>query len=77
MRIFRWLLYAGMAVSLLAGWAFFYWQAGAVDLGAGNAARSALNELRAIDARWSDQLIGSRLSSGSGGPLRIIAIVPR
>jgi len=65
---FRGLLYALMALALAGGWAFFYWQAGAVDLAAGNAARSALNELRAIDARWNDQLIGARLSGSAGQP---------
>jgi signal transduction histidine kinase len=57
-----------MALVLAGGWAFLYWQSSAVDLAAGNAARSALNALRAVDARWNDQLVGARLSSSAGAP---------
>jgi two-component system, NtrC family, sensor kinase len=69
MRVMRVLLYAFMAAVLAAGWAFLYWQSSAVDLAAGNAARAALNNLRAVDARWNDQLVGARLASAAGAPL--------
>ena len=66
MRTLRYLLYGSLAVVLAGGWTFFYWQSGGTELAAGNAARSALNSLRAIDARWNDQLVGVRLISGRG-----------
>ena len=69
MRIARIVLYGFMALVLAAGWAFLYWQSSAVDLAAGNAARGALNALRALDARWNDQLIGARLASSGNAPL--------
>ena len=68
MRVLRILLYGFVALVLLGGWAFLYWQSNAVDLAAGNAAKSALDELRAIDARWNDQMIGARLTSSAGAP---------
>jgi len=66
MRFLRWSMYGFMALVLAGGWAFLYWQSSAVDLAAGDAARSALNGLRAIDARWNDQLVAARLASRSG-----------
>jgi signal transduction histidine kinase len=66
--VLRVILYSFMALVLAGGWAFLYWQSSAVDLAAGNAARSALNALRAVDARWNDQLVGARLSSSAGAP---------
>ena len=66
MRSLRFLLYGLLAVLLAGGWAFFYWQSSGTELAAGNAARSALNSLRAIDARWNDQLVGVRRIAGKG-----------
>ncbi len=66
MRILRFLLYGTMAAVLAGGWGFFYWQSSSADLTAGNAARSALNSMRAIDARWNDQLVGVRFIAGKG-----------
>ena len=43
------------------GWAFFFWLSSAVDLAAIDAARSALTELRAIDAGWNQRLVNIRL----------------
>ncbi|MBV9192356.1 MAG: hypothetical protein JOZ85_17890, partial [Betaproteobacteria bacterium] len=43
-----------------AGWAFLYWQSSTIDLSAGHDARAALDELRAIDARWNDDLVRVR-----------------
>jgi C4-dicarboxylate-specific signal transduction histidine kinase len=70
LKILKGVLYGFMALVLAGGWAFLYWQSSAVDLATGDAARSALGGLRAIDARWNDQLIGARLSSASGAPFR-------
>ena len=47
MHILRITSYAFMALVLAAGWAFLYWQGGAVDLAAVDSARLALNDLRA------------------------------
>lgn len=69
MRIVRPLLYAFMALVLGAGWAFLYWQSGAVDLNAVEAARGALAELRAIDAGWNQRIVAARLRpAAASGP---------
>ncbi|MBV9189758.1 MAG: hypothetical protein JO292_13835, partial [Betaproteobacteria bacterium] len=60
MQVLRAILYAFMALVLAAGWAFLYWQSGTIDLAAGHDARAALDELRAIDARWNDDLVRAR-----------------
>ena len=62
MRVVRAFVYGAMALMLAAGWGFLYWQSGTIDLDAGNAARAALADLRAIDARWDDQLIAMGLA---------------
>src|SRR3990172_1153887 len=60
MRVIRIALYACMAIVLAGGWAFLYWQSSGLELDAANGARGALNGLRAIAARWNDQLVGAR-----------------
>jgi two-component system NtrC family sensor kinase len=62
-----------MALMLAAGWGFLYWQSGTIDLAAGNAARAALADLRAIDARWDDQLTAMGLATRSGPPPQPVA----
>jgi two-component system NtrC family sensor kinase len=62
MRLVRALVYGSVAVILAIGWAFLYWQSGTLDLAAGNAARSALAQLRGIDARWNEQLAAAHLA---------------
>jgi len=59
MRILRLAAHAVMALVLAGGWAFLYWQSGAGNLAAVEQARAALAELRALDARWNDQLVGA------------------
>ena len=68
MRILRVALYVLMALVLAGGWAFLYWQSSDLDLQNANVARAALNELRAIDARWNDQLAGLRLAAPGAPP---------
>jgi signal transduction histidine kinase len=72
MRIFRIIGYGFMVLVLAGGWAFLYWQSGAVDLAEADAARSALAELRAVDAGWNQQLVNARLAAGgaAGGAAR-------
>jgi len=65
MRILGSIGYGFMALVLAGGWAFIYWQSGAVDLAAVDAARNALAELRAADAGWNQQLVNARLRSDS------------
>jgi hypothetical protein len=61
MRIIRIIGYALMVLVLAGGWAFIYWQSGAVDLAAVDGARTALAELRAVDTGWNQQLVNARL----------------
>jgi len=68
MRVVRAFVYGAMALMLAAGWGFLYWQSGTIDLAAGNAARAALADLRAIDARWDDQVIGMGLATRPDTP---------
>ena len=64
MRILSSIGYGFMALVLAGGWAFIYWQSSAVDLSAVEASRSALTELRAIDAGWNQRLVEARLHAG-------------
>ena len=58
-----------LALVLAGGWGYLYWQSSESNLAAGNSARSALNSLRSIDARWNDQLVGVRQGGGPGSGL--------
>lgn len=60
MLALRYVLYALMGAVLAAGWAFFYVMSGTGDLAAVDAAHSSLHAMRAIDARWNEQLIAAR-----------------
>ena len=66
MRILGILGYGFMALVLACAWAFLYWQSSAVDLAEGDAARIALDGLRAVDAGWNQQLVGERLHARGG-----------
>ena len=68
MRILGILGYGFMALVLGAGWAFLFWQSSAVDLAAVEGARTALTELRAVDAGWNQQLVSARLRSSGTTP---------
>src|SRR3982751_1917783 len=68
MRVVRAFVYGAMALMLAAGWGFLYWQSGTIDLAAGNAARTALADLRAIDARWDDQVTAMGLAMRPSAP---------
>ena len=74
MRPFMAAVYALMAAVLAAGWAFFYMQSSALPLAEIDAARSALNVLRAIDTRWNDRArAGGRFDPGAYGYGRVYA----
>src|SRR3954471_11046814 len=68
MGVVRAFVYGAIALMLAAGWGFLYWQSGTIDLAAGIAARAALADLRAIDARWDDQVTEMGLSMRPGTP---------
>ena len=68
MRFLRIAGYAFMALVLAAGWAFLYWQGGAVDLAAVDAARLALNNLRSADASWNHRLVAEKLLQAATNP---------
>ena len=68
MRVVRAFVYGAMALMLAAGWGFLYWQSGTIDLAAGNAARAALADLRAVDAGWDDQVTAMGLASRPEAP---------
>ncbi|MCZ7566738.1 MAG: ATP-binding protein [Burkholderiales bacterium] len=61
-RPFRYLAVATLAVVVVGGWLYLYFQARSVDLGAANEVLGALRELKEIDQRWNDRLIGARLA---------------
>jgi signal transduction histidine kinase len=73
MRILRAVLHAVMALALAAGWAFLYWQSGALDIATVEQARAALAELRALDARWNDQLVGGATEASAARPRTLYA----
>jgi signal transduction histidine kinase len=68
MRILGILGYGFMALVLAGGWAFLYWQSGAVDLAAVESARAALADLRAIDSNWNQRLVNGRLQPETVAP---------
>ncbi|MCL4799927.1 MAG: hypothetical protein KJ025_10100 [Burkholderiales bacterium] len=61
-RPFRYLAVATLAVVVVGGWLYLYFQARSVDLGAANEVLGALRDLKEIDQRWNDRLIGARLA---------------
>jgi len=77
MRVVRAFVYGAIALMLAAGWGFLYWQSGTIDLAAGNAARAALADLRAIDARWDDQVTEMGLSTRPSTPRRSLGLTRR
>ena len=72
-KYFRLALYGVMAIVLAGGWAFLFLQSRAVDLAAANEAFASLRELREIEARWNDRLIGTRFASRTGADSRAAA----
>jgi two-component system NtrC family sensor kinase len=70
---FRYAAVVTAAAVLVGGWLYLYVKARAVDLGAANEVMAGLRELKEIDGRWTDWLIGTRLDTGAEGA----AAVPR
>ncbi len=55
---------------LFGGWGYLYLRARAVDLRAANEMMAGLRELKEIDGRWNDWLIGTRLATASDSEQR-------
>jgi len=61
----RYAALATLALALFGGWGYLYLKARAVDLLAANEVMAGLRELKEIDGRWNDWLIGTRLATGT------------
>src|SRR5262245_65956882 len=68
-RPLRYAAIATLAILLFGGWGYLYVKARAVDLTAATDVLASLRELREIDGRWNDWLIGTRLA-GAGAAQR-------
>jgi signal transduction histidine kinase len=62
---FRYAAVITAAGLLIGGWVYLYVKARAVDLAAANQVMAGLRELKEIDGRWNDWLIGTRLDAGA------------
>lgn len=62
---FRYAAVVTAAMLLCGGWGYLYLKARAVDLSAANEVMASLRELKEIDSRWNDWLIGTRLATGA------------
>src|SRR5262245_19953752 len=63
-RPLRYAAIATLAIVLFGGWSYLYVKARAVDLTAATDVLASLRELREIDGRWKDWLIGTRAAGG-------------
>jgi two-component system, NtrC family, sensor kinase len=68
---FRYLIVIALVVLVVGGWVALYVKARALDLQAASGVLGMLRELKGIDQRWNDRLIGARLSADAqdGGAL--------
>ena len=64
---FRYAAAITAGVLLFGGWTYLYVKARAVDLSAANDMMAGLRELKEVDGRWNDWLIGTRLAAGAEG----------
>ncbi|HTO50561.1 MAG TPA: DAHL domain-containing protein, partial [Burkholderiales bacterium] len=64
-RPLRYAAIAILAILLFGGWGYLYVKARAVDLTAATDVLASLRELREVDGRWNDWLIGTRLAVGA------------
>src|SRR3990172_708365 len=60
---FRYAAVITLAALLVGGWTVLYVKARAVDLTAANEVMAVLRELKEVDGRWNDWLIGTRLDT--------------
>jgi two-component system NtrC family sensor kinase len=64
---FRYLAVFALVVLVVGGWVSLYFKARALDLQAASGVLGMLRELREIDQRWNDRLIGVRLAADVQG----------
>jgi signal transduction histidine kinase len=60
---FRYLAILTLVVLVVGGWVSLYFKARALDLQAASGVLGMLRELKEIDQRWNDRLIGARLAA--------------
>jgi two-component system, NtrC family, sensor kinase len=60
---FRYLAVLALVVLVVGGWVSLYFKARALDLQAASGVLGMLRELKEIDQRWNDRLIGVRLAA--------------
>jgi signal transduction histidine kinase len=76
-RPLRYTAIAVLAILLFGGWGYLYVKARTIDLTAATDVLGSLRELREIDGRWNDWLIGTRLATGAeGGTVRRSSVEP-
>jgi signal transduction histidine kinase len=75
-RPLRYAAIGTLAVLLFGGWGYLYVKARAVDLTAATDVLAGLRELKEVDARWNDWLIGTRLAAGADGAVRRSSVDP-
>ncbi|MGH8699389.1 MAG: hypothetical protein ACREVS_23090, partial [Burkholderiales bacterium] len=74
---FRYAAVITVAALLVGGWATLYVKARAVDLAAANEVMAGLRELKEVDGRWNDWLIGTRLDPrAAGAPVQRSSVEP-
>jgi signal transduction histidine kinase len=66
-RPLRYTAIATLAILLFGGWGYLYVKARAIDLTAATDVLASLRELKEVDGRWNDWLIGTRLAAGADG----------
>src|SRR5262245_19279554 len=75
-RPLRYTAIAALAILLFGGWGYLYVKARAVDLTAATDVLASLRELREIDGRWNDWLIGTRLADADAGVAQRSSVDP-
>ncbi len=75
-RPLRYAAIATLAIMLFGGWGYLYVKARAVDLTAATDVLASLRELKEIDGRWNDWLIGTRLDAGGAGTSQRSSVDP-
>ena len=73
---FRYAALATVVLLAFGAWFYLYFKARAVDLRTANGVIAGLRELKEVDARWNDWLIGTRLAADPAEPRRRSTVEP-
>jgi two-component system, NtrC family, sensor kinase len=73
---FRYAAVITVAGLLVGGWIYLYVKARAVDLAAANEVMAGLRELKEVDGRWNDWLIGTRLDTRVASAVQRSSVEP-